>query len=74
MDRAMAVWGGGAAVTLACVRPISASPAFDSRSARVQVRHYISLFSFFVNPSQGSLTSYCSRHEIFIREWLNSSR
>ncbi|KAG0607812.1 hypothetical protein M758_8G056800 [Ceratodon purpureus] len=41
MDRAMALWGGGAAVTLACVRPSSASPAFDSRngsSSRVQQR------------------------------------
>jgi hypothetical protein len=36
------------------VRPISASPPFDSHSARVQVRHdYISLSTFVVNPSQG---------------------
>ena len=42
MDRAMAVWGGGAAVTLACVRPTSASPAFESRPSRVQVGHCIS--------------------------------
>lgn len=50
MDRAMALSGGGAAVTPACVRPSCASPAFDSRSARVQVRHCISSI-FCVNCS-----------------------
>lgn len=34
MDRTMAMWGGGAAITLACMRPSSASAAFDSPQVR----------------------------------------
>lgn len=43
MDRTMAMWGGGAAITLACMRPSSASAAFDSPQVRpslVQVHGY----------------------------------
>lgn len=49
MDRAMAMWGGGAAVTLAYVRPSSASPSIrlsDSRPSRPQVG--LTAFSCFL--------------------------